>query len=80
MISERYLVRLRVLISCKKVFRVAEEIAVRNRLMKAVFFLSDESRDLPTGKTATQNVNLVLSIVLAPMTFAYLDRRPMRAH
>ena len=48
MISERYLWRERVDISWRKVPRVADEIAVRRRLMKAVFFFREESRDLLT--------------------------------
>jgi hypothetical protein len=48
-ISERYLLRLTVLISWRNVFSVAEEMAVRKRLMKAVFFFMVESRDLATG-------------------------------
>lgn len=49
MISERYLCRLSVRISCRKVLRVGAVIAVRKRFMKAVFFFRDESRDLLTG-------------------------------
>jgi hypothetical protein len=48
MISDRYLCRLRVRISCRNVERVAALMAVRRRLMKAVFFLSDESSELLT--------------------------------
>jgi hypothetical protein len=50
MISDRYLCRLRVRISCRKVLSVAADTAVRRRLMKAVFFFREESRDLLTSK------------------------------
>lgn len=50
MISERYLDKLTVRISWRKVLSVAEEMAVRRRLMKAVFFLRVESSDLAVGK------------------------------
>jgi len=50
MISDRYFERLTVRISWRKVLSVAGEMAVRNRLIKAVFFFKVESRDLPTGK------------------------------
>jgi hypothetical protein len=49
MISERYLCKLKVRISWRKVLRVAAVTAVRSRLIKAVFFLSDESRLFATG-------------------------------
>lgn len=50
MISERYLCKDKVRISCRKMFRVGAVTAVRNRLMNAVFFFSDESRELLVGK------------------------------
>lgn len=40
-----------------KVFRVGPVIAVRSRLMNAVFFLRAESRDLLTTNTSSQWVN-----------------------
>ena len=57
MISERYLFKLSVLISCMKVGSVAVVTAVLRRLMKAVFFLRALSRALATGKTS-----MVLSV------------------
>ena len=39
-------------ISVRKVFSDAGVIAVRRRLMKAVFFLRDESRELLAVKTS----------------------------
>ena len=56
MISDRYLCKLRVRISCRKVLRVAAVIAVRRRFIKAVFFFSDESRALLTWyRSVNQN-------------------------
>ena len=54
MISERYLDRLRVRISWRKVFNVDGVIAVRSLLMKAVFFFREESREELTGKTSME--------------------------
>lgn len=54
MISERYLCRLSVRISWRKVPRVAEVTAVRSRLMKAVFFFRDESSVLFTAKRSAR--------------------------
>lgn len=51
MISERYLCRLSVRISWINVLRLAAVMAVRSRLINAVFFFSDESSDLLTSKT-----------------------------
>lgn len=56
MISERYLWRLKVRISWRNVLRVAAVMAVRRRLMKAVFFLRDESRVFPTGNKSMVDV------------------------
>jgi len=50
MISERYLDKLTVRISWIKVLSVAAEMAVRRRLMNAVFFFRVESSDLETEK------------------------------
>lgn len=52
MISDRYLWRERVRMSVRKVGRAEALVPVRRRLMKAVFFLRAESRDLLTGKTS----------------------------
>jgi hypothetical protein len=52
MISDRYLWSERVRISVRKVESAEALIPVRRRLMKAVFFLRAESRDLLTGKTS----------------------------
>jgi hypothetical protein len=49
MISERYFWRDRVRISARKVSWAAEERPVLRRLINAVFFLSDESRELATS-------------------------------
>lgn len=57
MISERYLLRLREAISCRKELRFVEEMAVRSRRINAVFFFSDESRDLFTAKRSISRVN-----------------------
>lgn len=57
MISERYLRRLRVRISCRKVFRVEDVITVRSLLIKAVFFLREESSEELTGKTSDYDVS-----------------------
>ena len=51
MTSERYLWRESDRTSCKKVGAVDSEMAVRKRLMKAVFFFKAESREVLTGKT-----------------------------
>ena len=45
MTSERYLCRDKVRISCKNEPRLVGVIAVRRRLMKAVFLLRDESKE-----------------------------------
>lgn len=52
MISDRYLWRDKVRMSDKKVDREEALIPVRRRLIKAVFFLRAESRDLLTGNTS----------------------------
>jgi len=55
MISDKYLCKLRVRISWRKVLRVAAVIAVRRRLMKAVFFFREESRDLLTWNMSVES-------------------------
>jgi hypothetical protein len=45
MISDKYLCRERVQISCRKTVWPAALMAVRRRLMKAVFFFMDESSE-----------------------------------
>ena len=50
MISDRYFSRDRERSSWRKVCNADEAIPVRTRLMKAVFFLSDESSEPWTGK------------------------------
>lgn len=47
--------KLTVLISWRKVLRVAGEMAVRRRLMNAVFFFKVESRELAIGKMSGEN-------------------------
>lgn len=55
MISDRYLCKLRVRISWRKVDSVALVMAVRSRLIKAVFFFKDESRVLLTANTSSRD-------------------------
>jgi hypothetical protein len=50
MISDRYFWRERVLISLRKVLRAEAAMPVRSRLMKAVFFLREESSEALTSK------------------------------
>jgi hypothetical protein len=50
MISDRYFCRERVLISLRKVLRAEAAMPVRSRLMKAVFFLREESSEALTSK------------------------------
>jgi hypothetical protein len=49
-ISDRYFCRERVLISLRKVLRAEAAMPVRSRLMKAVFFLREESSEALTSK------------------------------
>lgn len=51
-ISDRYLCKLRVRISCTKVLREVDVMPVRSLLMNAVFFLRAESSELLTGRTS----------------------------
>ena len=57
MISDKYLERLKVRISWMNVVCVAAVIAVRRRLIKAVFFFSDESSELLMENTSTRMIS-----------------------
>ncbi len=65
----------------KKVFRAAEEAAVRRRLMNAVFFFKVESSDLPTEKRSAWMPIWSAGWVddLRSSISTYPSRRPMRA-
>lgn len=56
MISDKYFCRDSVLISLSKPGCAAADIPVLSRLIKAVFFFKDESREEPTGKTSVLNI------------------------
>ena len=57
MISERYLWSDKVRTSWRKILSAVAVMPVRRRLMKAVFFFSDESSELLTGKTSAPRVS-----------------------
>jgi hypothetical protein len=54
-----------------------EVIPVRRRLMKAVFFLSDESREFPILRMSARALN---TVICSAGDGAHLSRRPKRAH
>lgn len=57
MTSDRYLCKDKERISCRKVLELAAVIAVLSRLMKAVFFFRDESRELLTTNWSSPGIN-----------------------
>lgn len=57
MTSDRYFCSDKERVSCRKVVVLDAVIAVRRRLMKAVFFLSDESSDAFVGSTSDHHMS-----------------------
>ena len=57
MTSDRYFCKDKERVSCRKVDVLDAVIAVRRRLMKAVFFLSDESSEVFVGSTSEHHMS-----------------------
>ena len=57
MTSDKYFCNDKERVSCRKVAVLDAVIAVRRRLMKAVFFLSDESSDVLVGSTSDHHMS-----------------------
>ena len=74
MTSDRYFCSDNERISWRKVVVLAAVIAVRSRLMKAVFFFKDESRELLTLKRSVSEIRLSSYIKMGSMM--YLFRQP----